>query len=353
MIDTATAAKPRAIDPVGDLNQHIRSRPRRINPAAMLLLPSFLIVSMFVYGFIAYTVGVSVSKNWKPVKPNFALNDPWYKSYRDLGKVPRFQADVRNSIVFAVIFLFVAVSAGLVLALLVHRMIRSRPFFRSLFLLPYSLSFIVTGVVWRWLFNPVSGVNLLLKNSGVSGAYERLTGRPLQPDWVSSPTVAGDISGLLERMIPGGKYIQVKMGIPLALVAVVIAAAWQLMGFAMAMFLAGLGSIPEEVHEAAMIDGASGFRYYRSIAIPLLKPMAVTTIVILTHVAFKMFDLVYAMSGSGVGFATDMPGMYVYETMYKALRPNAGSAAAIVMLALVCVVVVPYLVRRGKENAGE
>ena len=103
----------------------------------MLLLPSFLIVLIFVYVFIAYTVGVSMSKNRKPAKPDFSRsNDPRYKSYRDLAKVPRFQADIRNSIVFTVLFLAVAVSAGLLMALLVHRMLRSRPFFRTLFLMP-------------------------------------------------------------------------------------------------------------------------------------------------------------------------------------------------------------------------
>jgi glucose/mannose transport system permease protein len=324
-------------------------RLRRISPAPFLLLPSFLIVSLFVYVFVGYTVGVSLAKNWRPGAPDFTMNNPPFKSYQRLVKVPRFQADIRNTVVFTVLFLLVAVSAGLVMALLVHGVLRARGFFRGLFLLPYALSFIVTGVVWRWLFNPVSGLNLLLRSSGVASAYRSVTGSELRPDWVSSPKVLGDISSILERIVPGGNIIQVKMGIPLALVAVVLAASWQLMGFAMAMFLAGLASIPEELREAAELDGASGIRYYRSIAIPLLKPMGVTAIVLLTHTAIKMFDLVYSMSGSGVGFATDMPGVFVYETMYKALRPDVGSAAAIVMFLLVCIVVVPYLIGRSKE----
>ena len=324
-------------------------RLRRLNPAPFLLLPSFLIVSLFVYVFVGYTVGVSLARNWRPAAPDFTMNNPPYASYQKLAKVPRFQADIRNTIVFTVLFLLVSVSAGLVLALLIHRVLRARGFFRSLFLLPYALSFIVTGVVWRWLFNPVSGLNLLLRSSGVAGAYQSATVTQLKPDWVSSPKVLGDLSGLLERIVPGGEFIQVKLGVPLALVAVVMAASWQLMGFAMAMFLAGLASIPEELQEAASLDGASGARYYRSIAIPLLKPMAVTAIVLLTHTAIKMFDLVYSMSGSGVGFATDMPGVYVYETMYKSLQPDVGSAAAIVMFVLVCIVVVPYLIGRARE----
>jgi glucose/mannose transport system permease protein len=111
----------------------------------------------------------------------------------------------------------------------------------------------------------------------------------------------------------------------------------------MAMFLAGLASIPEEVREASVMDGASGVRYQRSVVIPLMRPFALTTAVILTHVALKMFDLIYAMSGSGIGFATDMPGIFVFETMFHALDYNIGSAAAVVMLLLVCLVVIPYL----------
>jgi glucose/mannose transport system permease protein len=115
------------------------------------------------------------------------------------------------------------------------------------------------------------------------------------------------------------------------------------------MFLAGLASIPEDIHEAAIVDGASGTRYYRRIVIPLLRPAALTAIVILTHVALKMFDLIYAMSGSGIGFATDMPGIFVYDSLYRALNYGLGAAASLVMLLLVVAVVVPYLASHNPE----
>jgi glucose/mannose transport system permease protein len=315
------------------------------------VLPSFVLVLIFVYGFIGYTIAVSTSANWRAAKPDLTPADPWYDNYSQLASSSRFQADVRNNLVFAVFFLLLAVILGFLFAVLVHNALRAKGFFRSVFMLPYALSFIVTGVVWRWLFNPESGLNLLFRGSGVSGAYEKLTGSALQPEWTSSPEVLGDLSGLLNKVLPGGDFIQVKLGIPLALLAVVLASAWQLMGFAMAMFLAGLSSVPDEILEAAQLDGASGIRYYRSIVIPLMAPFAVTTLVILTHVAFKMFDLIYAMSGSGVGFATDMPGIFVYETIYKSLRPNLGAAAAVVMLAMVCLVVVPYLVQTSRKDS--
>ena len=328
-------------------------RRLRTPKALLWLLPSFLIVCVFVYVFIAYTIGVSLSSQWRPAKPDFTVADPWYGVYGELLATPRFQADIRNNIVFTVFFLLFCVILGFLFAVLVYNALWARGFFRGVFLLPYALSFIVTGVVWRWLFNPESGLNLLLNASGIGAAYESLTGSPLRPEWTSSPDVLGDVSGLLNAIIPGGDFIQIELGIPLALMAVVLAAGWQLMGFSMAMFLAGLSSVPDDVLEAAQLDGASGFRYYRSIVIPMMWPFAVTTLVILAHVAFKMFDLVYAMSGSGIGFATDMPGIFVYESMYKALRPNLGAAAAIVMLIMVCCVVVPYLVRSGRRSTND
>lgn len=339
-------------DPRSDVVPTHKIRRRVRLPRGLLwLLPSFLIVSVFVYVFIAYTVGVSLSARWRAARPDFTVADPWYGVYDRLLHAPRFQADMRNTIVFTVFFLVLAVVAGFGLAVLVHNALRAKGFFRSVFLLPYALSFIVTGVVWRWLFNPESGLNLLLQYSGVAAAYEQVTGSALEPGWTSSPEVVGDVSGLMNAIIPGSDFIQVQMGIPLALVAVVLAASWQLMGFAMAMFLAGLSSVPNEVLEASQIDGASGFRYYRSIVVPLMRPFAVTALVILAHVAFKMFDLIYSMSGSGVGFATDMPGIFVYESIYKALQPNLGAAASIVMLILVCLVVVPYLIRSGRRDS--
>lgn len=334
----------------------LASKPKKkfkVSKPFLYLLPSFILVSIFVYGFITYTVAVSFSGNWKPAKPDFTPNDQLFKVYEDLFANARFQADIRNTMVFTILFLAVAIIAGFFIAVMVNNMLRSKAFFRSLFLLPYALSFVVTGVVWRWIFNPDSGVNLFFQYTGVAQAYEQLTGQPLRPEWLTSPEVVADISPLLQNIIPGGDFIQTQLGIPLALVPVVIAASWQLCGFAMAMFLAGLVGIPEEIHEAAMMDGISGPRYIRSIAIPMLKPITITTVVILLSVSFKMFDLVFVMSGTGVGFATDMPGIFVYDSMYKALAYNQGAAASVIMLFLVLVVIVPYLISSNKQTQKE
>jgi glucose/mannose transport system permease protein len=152
--------------------------------------------------------------------------------------------------------------------------------------------------------------------------------------------------GALEKVIPGGDFIQVKLGIPLAIIPIVIAASWQLAGFAMANFLAALGALSPELREAASLDGASWWQYQRHIALPLLWPMMIAVGIILAHVSLKSFDLVYAMAGQGPGFATDVPGIFVFEQTFRALRWNTGAAASVVMFILVSAVVLPYLYRR-------
>jgi glucose/mannose transport system permease protein len=306
----------------------------------LALGPSLLLLFIFVYGFIVYTFRVSLSK-WQGIAPNLELEKPLGDTYRVLLETPRFQADLRNTVVFTILFLALAVIAGLVLAVLVHDTLVGRGFFRSIFLFPYALSFIVTGVVWRWIFTPSTGANLILDALGVEH----------KPKWITDPTVAGDVSSALERVIPGGDFIQVKLGIPLAIIPVVIAASWQLAGFAMANFLAALSAVPEELREAASLDGANWWQYQRRIVLPLLWPMVIAVGIILAHVSLKSFDLVYAMAGQGPGFATDVPGIFVFEQMFRALRWNYGAGASMIMFVLVTAIVLPYLYRRNLKEA--
>jgi glucose/mannose transport system permease protein len=301
----------------------------------LVLGPSVLLLLIFVYGFILYTGRVSLSQ-WQGIAPNLELQKPIGETYRVLAETPRFQADLRNTLVFTTLFLILSLAGGLALAILVYDALLARGLFRSIFLFPYALSFIVTGVVWRWIFTPSTGANLILETLGVDHP----------PGWITDPKVAGDVSAALERVIPGGDFIQVKLGIPLAIIPVVIAASWQLAGFAMANFLAALGAIPPEMREAASLDGASWWQYQRRIVLPLLWPMLVAIGIILAHVSLKSFDLVYAMSGQGPGFATDVPGIFVFEQTFRALRWNTGAAASMVMFLLVGAVILPYLYRR-------
>jgi glucose/mannose transport system permease protein len=306
----------------------------------LLLSPSIIAIIVFVYGFIGMTLWVSIS-NWRSAGMDLSLSDPILGVYDRLFTTTRFQIDLRNTIIFTVLFLLIAVGVGLGLALLLDQHVFGNSIFRNLFLFPYALSFVVTGVAWRWIFNPETGINLLFEHFKINWLLEQFGIGPLKPGWLTNPDIIGSI--------PMPDAVKAQIGFPAAMFPVIIAAVWQLSGFAMAMYLAGLGTISGDIREAAQLDGASRWQMYRHIIIPLLRPITVSTLIILGHVSLKIFDLIYAMSGSGPGFATDVPGIFVFEQTFRATRYNLGAAASIVMLLLVSIVIVPYLARSLKE----
>ena len=194
------------------------------------MAPSIILTFVFVYGFIAFSGWISLS-NWKrPTRQDLTLRDPLGATYWEMFQEQRWQASMRNIIVFTVLFLILAVVTGLVLAVLVHRVTVAKGLFRSVFLLPYALSFIVTGVAFRWIFNPNSGINKWLVD---------IFGIENPPQWSTSTTIA-----LAIYRPSGDGFLKVDLGIPVALLPIVIAAAWQLSGFAMAMYLAGWPAFP-------------------------------------------------------------------------------------------------------------
>lgn len=311
-------------------------RPKRATPhsvkthrrAAAMFAPSMLASFVFVYLFIGTTVFISLSTWTRPAATEFELREPFGATYLEMLGEQRFQADYRNVIVFTVFFLLLSVVGGLVVALAIHHVVVARGLFRTIFLMPYALSFIVTGVAWRWIFQPTTGVNEILRELGVENP----------PGWTTDTTI---LAALNE---PSGlDFIKIQFGIPVALLPIIFAAGWQLVGFAMALYLAGLGAIPDEHLEAASVDGANGWQRLRFVVLPQLWPSTVTALVLLLHVALKIFDLVVAMSGSGPGFVTDMPGLYIYSNFVS--RYDKSSAMSIVLLVLTLVVVVPYLIR--------
>jgi glucose/mannose transport system permease protein len=330
-----------------------RDRQRSLIPerlqAVLLLSPSLVGIAIFVYLFLTVTFTVSLS-NWNTIRPNLSLRDPITATYVDLFSTPRFQADLRNTLVFTVCFIALACALGLFLAILLDREFFGRAFYRNVFLFPAALSFVVTGVVWRWMFNPETGVNLFFDIFGINAALGRLGMTPLQPGWLTDPRVLFPVNEALGVIWPGAEALQVQLGIPVALFPVALAATWQLSGFVMVTYAAGMATIPQDIREAALMDGASRWQLYRRVIIPMLWPVTVSVVVVLLHTSLKIFDLVFSMSGVGPGFATDVPAIFVFETMFKASRSNLASAAAIVMLVLVGLVIVPYLTHALRED---
>lgn len=329
-----------------------RPRLRRLFASAvspLVLLPSLAAVGVFVYGFIGFTFWVSIS-NWSTLKEDLSIRDPVLGNYADIFQTTRFQADIRNTFVFTGLFLIFSVVVGLGAAILLEQKVRGRKFFRNVILFPYAISMVVTGVIWRWIFNPEAGLNLLFDVTGFNALLRSAGIGELQPGWTTDPDVWFQVNALAERILPFGEEISVSLGVPAAMVPVAIAASWQVSGFVMAMYIGGMATVPDGVREAARIDGASEWQLYRRVIVPLLKPVTITVLVILLHISLKTFDLVVAMAGPGPGFATDLPSLYVFETMFRATRYNAGTAAAMVVLVLTVVVIVPYLVRASRTD---
>jgi glucose/mannose transport system permease protein len=306
---------------------HVR-RKRSLERAlpVLLLLPSILAMAVFVYGFIAWTGWVSVS-NWTTFVRDLSFGG--FDAYTRLLDDFRFLSGLRNVIVFTVLFVGVSVVLGLLLAIMLDRDPWGGPLWRNIFLFPLAISFVVTGVVWQWLLNPRAGVNLLLERFGVENL----------PMWYVSTAV-----------IPGWRWGQIDLVIPLALVAVVVAAAWQMSGFAMAIYLAGLQGISDDLREAARVDGASEFSIYRRVILPMLRPMTITIVIVLGHISLKTFDLIYVMTGPGTGYVTDVPAVYMYESTFRANQFARGAAISVVLLVLVVLLMAPAIWARNKTE---
>ena len=281
------------------------SRHKERLTAFLLLLPSVILIGIFVYGFIGRTMYVSMS-NWRGMVPDYTFVG--LKNYRTLFTLHRFRVGVRNNVVFTVIFIPACIVLGFFMAFLLDQKVKFEAFFRNIFLFPMALSFVITGTVWAWIFNPQAGLNILLDKIGLGF---------LQSGWVTDPNVA--------------------------LYSVIIAATWQMAGFTMAMYLAGLRGIPIELREAAQVDGATEWQLYQKVIIPLLHPITVSAVVVLGHISLKIFDLIFVMTGGGPALATDVPGVYMFTATFRQDLFNRGAAIGTIMLLMVAIVIVPYL----------
>lgn len=285
----------------------------------LFITPSIVAVGIFVYGFIGWTGFISFTK-WNNVLPDYTLVG--FKNYRKLFANMRFQIDLNNTLVFTTIFVISCLVIGLLLAILIDQRIKGEGIFRNLFLLPMAVSFIVSGVIWRWLFNPGS---IQMGNIGVNQLFEKVGLNFLICGWYTDPDIG--------------------------IKAVAIAAIWQFSGYTMALYLAGLRGIPLELREAASIDGADQFQIFYHIILPFLRPITFGAIIILGHISLKIFDLIVAMTGSGPAFSCDVPAFFMYDTTFRGNHFAQGASIAIVLLLLVSLLIIPYLVSTFRKEA--
>ncbi len=269
-----------------------------------VMAPSFVAILIFVYGFIGWTAWVSFTKS--RLLPKYDIVGTI--QYDRLFQSPRWETAINNLYVFGILFIVISMCLGLILAIFLDQKIRVEGAIRTIYLYPMALSMIVTGTAWKWILNPGLGIEATVRKWG----YENFTF-----DWLVNPDMA--------------------------IYTVVLAGVWQSSGFVMALFLAGLRSVDEEIIKAAQVDGIPTWRIYSAIIIPSMAPIFLSAFIVLSHLAIKSFDLVIALTGGGPGYATDLPATYMYTMAFS--RGDIGQAAssAMIMMAVVFTIVVPYL----------
>jgi glucose/mannose transport system permease protein len=270
----------------------------------LVLAPSFVLSFLFIYGLMAWNGYFSLSAS--RLLPNYEFAG--IQQYERLFESERWWVALTNLGIFGGLFIFVGMAIGLLLAILLDQRIRIEGALRTIYLYPMALSFIVTGTAWKWILNPGLGLEKLMHEWGFTA---------FTFDWLVNP----------DR----------------AIYTIVIAGVWQSSGFVMALFLAGLRGIDDSILKAAQIDGASLPRIYWRIIIPSLRPVFFSTLMILSHLAIKSFDLVMALTAGGPGFATDLPATFMYTMAFSRGQIGLGAASATIMLATVAAIVVPYL----------
>lgn len=272
--------------------------------AYLAALPMALTVLIAYMGTMFWSVRLSFSSSRMLPKSDFV----GFAQYERLFSTSRWVTSLENLLVIAFLFLAICFVLGFLLAVFIDQKIKAESFFRTVFLFPYAMSFIVTGLVWQWIFNPQLGIQKTM----ISLGWESFSF-----DWIVNPDMV--------------------------LYTVVIAAVWQGAGLVMALLLAGLRGIDEDLWKATKIDGIPTWRVYISIILPMLRPMIITTVVLLSISIIKMYDVVVAMTGGGPGVANEVPAKFIMDNLFERANIGLATAASTVMLTTVLCLIAPFI----------
>jgi glucose/mannose transport system permease protein len=285
---------------------------RNVN-AKIAALPMVLTTLVVFVGGTIWTVVYSFTNSKLLPRLDFV----GLMQYERLWSNNRWMLSIENLAVYGVFALIFTLTVGFFLAVLMDQKIRFEDTFRTIMLYPFALSFIVTGLVWQWILNPEFGVQSIVRNLG----WTTFVFDPLY-----NPNIV--MYGLL------------------------IAGLWQGTGFIMCIMLAGLRGIDEDIWKATRVDGIPTWKTYIVVIIPMMRPVFITTLVLITAGIIKLYDLVVAQTSGGPGLASQVPAMYVYDYLFTAQNLGQGLAASTMMLVSVLVVLIPwaYLEFGGKKN---
>ncbi len=292
--------------PTNEVTIFGRSLGREFRPSLLFWLFPALLVGLFVYGAIAWNFLISLT-GWS------GLGQPDYTSlslemYAQMLGDANFLASTRNTIVLMVVFTALSLALGLGMAIFVDQKIRFENTFRTIYLLPMSLSFVVTAIFWSWMYNNTSGaINTTLRGVGLDA---------LAMNWLGDPRFK--------------------------LAAIIVALMWQFSGYCMVVYLAGLRAIPSSHYEAARVDGATTLRVYRRVILPQLRASTLSATVVLMVFALKAFDFIFVLYGTNPGRSADILSVMMYREAFGSTNWAYGSAVAVVLFVMALSVIAPY-----------
>jgi len=274
-------------------------------PAKIAAIPmTFTALGVFVIATL-WTVYHSFTSSRLLPRSDFVGLD----QYDRLWSTERWYISIKNLAIYGICSMVFSLVIGFVLAAMLDRKIRFENTFRTILLYPFALSFIVTGLVWQWLLTPDFGIQKIVRGMGWEGFR-------FDPLFDSDMVIYG----------------------------IVLAGLWQGTGFVMVLMLAGLRGIDQEIWKAARVDGIPMWKTYVFIVIPMMRPVFVTTLVIIAAGIIRVYDLVVAMTSGGPGLASEVPAKYVYDYMFGGQNLGQGFAASTMMLLSVLVVLIPFAI---------
>lgn len=292
-------------------------RPNRLlrnMTAKIAAIPMILTAVVVFAGGTIWTVIYSFTKSGILPQMRWVGLD----QYERLWHTYRWVVSIQNLALYGLFMLVLSFLIGFLLAALMDQKIRFENTFRTIMLYPFAMSFIVTGLVWQWILNPEFGVQGIVRGLG----------------WTSF-----SFDPLYNSHI--------------AIFGIMIAGLWQGSGLVMVLMLSGLRGIDQEIWKAAQIDGIPAWKTYLRIIIPMMRPVFITTLVLIASGIIKVYDLVVAQTGGGPGVATEMPAKYVYDYMFGGQNLGQGFAASTMMLLAVLIVIIPWAYMEfGSKNRG-
>ncbi len=289
---------------------------RRTSLAAWIaLLPMVLTVLLAYLGTMLWSARMSVSGSRTFPSYDFV----GAAQYLRLFDNERWLLSLQNVVLYGVLFIAACLVIGFLLAVFIDQKVMAEGVLRTIFLYPYAMSFVATGLIWQWMLNPELGIQQVLRQFGFSQA---------RFDWIVDQDMV--------------------------IYTLVIATVWQASGLVMALLLSGLRGIDEQLWKATRIDGIPRWRVYINIVLPMLGPSISTAFVLLFVMVVKVYDAVVAMTQGGPGTASEVPAKFIMDYLFGRANVGLASAASIVLLATVLAIVAPlYFVRGRAARLGE